>query len=58
MAHFATMHRAKGLKFDVVVVVVPSGYFGDPEESQNQRNLFYVAQNRAKQRCVASLCPL
>ena len=42
------MHRAKGLEFDVVVVVAPNGYFGDPGETQNQRKLLYVALTRAK----------
>jgi superfamily I DNA/RNA helicase len=38
VVHFATMHRAKVLEFDVVVVVAPSDYFEDPEEIQNQRS--------------------
>lgn len=46
--HVATMHRAKGLEFDVVVVVAPSSYLGDPEETQNQRKLLYVGLTRAK----------
>lgn len=46
--HFATMHRAKGLEFDAVVVVAPSSYFGSAEESVNQRKLIYVALTRAK----------
>ena len=46
--HFATMHRAKGLEFDAVVVVAPSSYFGSVEESVNQRKLIYVALTRAK----------
>jgi hypothetical protein len=49
VVHFATMHRAKGLEFDVVVVVAPSAYLGDPEGTQNQRKLLYVALTRAKQ---------
>ncbi|WP_048438820.1 UvrD-helicase domain-containing protein [Caenimonas sp. SL110] len=49
VVHLATMHRAKGLEFDVVVVVAPSAYFGDPQETQNQRKLLYVALTRAKQ---------
>lgn len=48
VVHFATMHRAKGLEFDVVIVVAPSAYFGSPEETQNQRKLLYVALTRAK----------
>ena len=46
--HFATMHRAKGLEFDAVVVVAPQSYFGDVEETVNQRKLMYVALTRAK----------
>jgi superfamily I DNA/RNA helicase len=46
--HFATMHRAKGLEFDAVVVVAPISYFGSPEESSVQRRLMYVAITRAK----------
>lgn len=47
--HFATMHRAKGLEFDAVVVVAPKSYLGRPEETGNQRKLIYVALTRAKQ---------
>ena len=46
--HFATMHRAKGLEFDAVVVVAPESYFGDSEQTVNQRKLMYVALTRAK----------
>lgn len=46
--HFATMHRAKGLEFDAVIVVAPTSYFGSLEESANQRKLVYVALTRAK----------
>ena len=46
--HFATMHRAKGLEFDAVVVVAPQSYFGDVEQTVNQRKLLYVALTRAK----------
>ena len=48
VVHLATMHRAKGLEFDVVVVVTPSAFLGAPEETQNQRKLLYVALTRAK----------
>jgi DNA helicase IV len=48
VTHLATMHRAKGLEFDAVIVVAPSGFFGDLEETQNQRKLLYVALTRAK----------
>ena len=46
--HFATMHRAKGLEFDAVIVVAPDSYFGLPEATGNQRRLLYVALTRAK----------
>ena len=46
--HFATMHRAKGLEFDAVVVVAPESYFGPLAETVNQRKLVYVALTRAK----------
>jgi hypothetical protein len=46
--HFATMHRAKGLEFDAVVVLAPQSYFGDVEQTVNQRKLIYVALTRAK----------
>lgn len=49
VVHFATMHRAKGLEFDAVVVVAPDSYFGAPLETGNQRRLMYVALTRAKQ---------
>jgi hypothetical protein len=48
VVHFATMHRAKGLEFDVVVVVTPTSYLGNIEETANQRKLLYVALTRAK----------
>lgn len=46
--HFATMHRAKGLEFDAVVVVAPDAFFQSPEETASQRRLMYVALTRAK----------
>lgn len=46
--HLATMHRAKGLEFDAVVLVAPLSFFGDPEETQDQRKLLYVSLTRAK----------
>lgn len=48
VVHMATMHRAKGLEFDCVVVVAPENYFGAPGEADNQRKLLYVALTRAK----------
>lgn len=49
---FATMHRAKGLEFDHVVVVAPQAYLGNPLETENQRKLIYVALTRAKREAV------
>lgn len=46
--HLATMHRAKGLEFDAVVVVAPLSFFGDIQETQDKRKLLYVALTRAK----------
>lgn len=48
VVHLATMHRAKGLEFDCVVVVAPSSYLGSPEETEGKRKLLYVALTRAK----------
>ena len=52
VVHLATMHRAKGLEFDAVVVVAPESFFGDIEETQNQRRLLYVALTRAKRAAI------
>jgi superfamily I DNA/RNA helicase len=46
--HFATMHRAKGLEFDRVIVIAPDLYFGDALETDSQRKLIYVTLTRAK----------
>lgn len=46
--HFATMHRAKGLEFDAVVVIAPESFFGDAKETTHFRKLMYVALTRAK----------
>lgn len=48
VVHLATMHRAKGLEFDCVVVVAPESYLGPAEETAGQRRLLYVALTRAK----------
>ena len=50
--HFATMHRAKGLEFDHVVVIAPSSFLGDCKETDSQRKLIYVALTRAKREAV------
>lgn len=46
--HLATMHRAKGLEFDCVAVVVPKAYMGEPSQTEAERKLVYVALTRAK----------
>ncbi|HYE70189.1 MAG TPA: ATP-binding domain-containing protein [Aquabacterium sp.] len=42
-------HQAgEHLEFDAVVVVAPEAYFGDVEQTGDQRKLMYVALTRAK----------
>lgn len=48
IVHLATMHRAKGLEFDCVIVVTPDSYLGPAEETAGYRRLLYVALTRAK----------
>lgn len=48
ISYFATMHRAKGLEFDRVIVLAPKAYMGDPLETGSKRKLIYVALTRAK----------
>ncbi len=50
--HFATMHRAKGLEFDRVIVLAPTSFLGDPAETESQRKLIYVALTRAKREAL------
>jgi superfamily I DNA/RNA helicase len=45
---FSTMHRAKGLEFDQVLVLVPGTYLSAPADTANERKLLYVAITRAK----------
>jgi len=47
-SYFATMHRAKGLEFDRVIVLAHKAYMGDPLETGSKRKLIYVALTRAK----------
>jgi len=49
---FATLHRAKGLEFDRVVVIAPASVLGDEGEADIKRQV-YVGLTRAKQ--VATL---
>jgi superfamily I DNA/RNA helicase len=50
---FSTMHRAKGLEFDQVLVVAPDRFLGPAAETLDERRLLYVAITRAKR--VAAL---
>lgn len=45
---FSTMHRAKGLEFDQVLVLAPDRFLGPPAETADERRLLYVAMTRAK----------
>ena len=45
---FATLHRAKGLEFDRVVVVGRASAIGPREDTAQERRLLYVAMTRAK----------
>jgi DNA helicase-2/ATP-dependent DNA helicase PcrA len=57
----STVHRAKGLEWDTVFVIsVSEGYFpiskayGDTEQYEEERRLFYVATTRAKSHLILS----
>jgi superfamily I DNA/RNA helicase len=45
---FSTMHRAKGLEFDHVLVLAPDQFLGPPADTLDERRLLYVAMTRAK----------
>lgn len=44
----ATMHRAKGLEFDEVVLMIPRDWSGSKLSKENIQRLQYVAMTRAK----------
>lgn len=50
-ARVATMHRAKGLEFDEVILILPPGY-SHPASSEDWRRLEYVAITRAKRKAT------
>jgi superfamily I DNA/RNA helicase len=52
VVHFATMHRAKGLEFDCVIVFAPASSFVDIADSGTERKLLYVALTRAKREAL------
>ncbi len=59
-----TIHNTKGLEFDRVIItgleerIFPhsSSDWGEPEELEEERRLFYVGITRARQRLVMTLC--
>lgn len=53
--YVATMHRAKGLEFDRVIVVAPQTWLGDVRDTDNHRKLLYVAISRAKKETAVFL---
>lgn len=53
--YVATMHRAKGLEFDRVIVVAPLTWLGDVRDTENHRKLLYVAISRAKKETAVFL---
>lgn len=53
--YVATMHRAKGLEFDRVIVVAPQNWLGDVRDTENHRKLLYVAISRAKKETAVFL---
>lgn len=56
-AYFATMHRAKGLEFDRVIVLAPEAFLGDPVDTNTKRKLVYVALTRAKREAALLITP-
>lgn len=48
VVRFSTMHRAKGLEFDQVLVLAPERFVGPPVETSDERRLLYVAMTRAR----------
>lgn len=55
-ARVATMHRAKGLEFDEVILLTPPGRSGNTGETNDRRKLEYVALTRAKRKATVFLC--
>ena len=45
---FATLHRAKGLEFDQVLVLAPQAFLAAAAQTSDQRKLLYVGLTRAK----------
>ena len=47
LAYACTVHKAQGLEYDLIVIPVVKGFY-----HQLQRNLYYTAITRAKQRVI------
>ncbi|HRH76448.1 MAG TPA: ATP-binding domain-containing protein, partial [Cellvibrionaceae bacterium] len=54
--YFSTMHRAKGLEFDRVIVISNQFIEHDLKLSLDQRRLIYVALTRAKREAGLIIC--
>lgn len=58
--HILTIHQAKGLEFDIVIVlglergILPFGKYLDKETLEEERRLFYVAITRARHTLILS----
>ncbi len=46
----STVHRAKGLEFDNVVLVDPDEWFGSPDDVGRMASMLYVAMSRGRDR--------
>jgi superfamily I DNA/RNA helicase len=52
----ATLHRAKGLEFDRVVVLGQATALGPAEDTAQERSLLYVALTRARREAALVFC--
>jgi len=55
-ARVATMHRAKGLEFDEVVLIVPNSQLQNTSGASDKQKLHYVAITRAKKMATVLHC--
>jgi superfamily I DNA/RNA helicase len=56
VVRLATLHRAKGLEFDRVIVLAMESALGPAEDSTAERCLLYVALTRARREASLLLC--
>ena len=60
LIHILTIHQAKGLEFDIVIILglekglLPYGKYLNKETIEEERRLFYVAVTRARHRLMLS----